>query len=337
MKNLLYIGNNLNQAKSNVSVMATLGPLLEGEGYQMHYASSKKNKLARLLDMLFTVLMSTSKVDLVLLDTYSTKNFYYALIISQFCRFLRLPYIPILHGGNLPNRLTVNPTLSSLIFTHARCNVAPSNYLKEQFESHGYTNLIFIPNTIEIRNYQFIRNRDFTSPKLLWVRSFSKIYNPILAVEVLHLLLKKGYNAELCMVGPDADGSLSKVKAKTIELNVSVTFIGKMKKTDWIELSKNYNVFINTTNFDNMPVSVIESMALGLPVVSTNVGGMPYLIENQIDGLLVPPDTKEIFVEAILKLIGYPEVSERIVLNARQKVEQFDWDKVKFKWLEILA
>src|SRR5690606_9373203 len=119
--------------------------------------------------------------------------------------------------------------------------------------------------------------------------------------------------------------------------NVKVTFTGKLPKVDWIEISKEYNVFINTTNFDNMPISVIEAMALGIPIVSTNVGGMPYLISNEHDGLLVPPNNEIEFMRAINNLLMNPKTRELMVLNARKKVELYDWDLVKHKWLETLS
>ena len=80
------------------------------------------------------------------------------------------------------------------------------------------------------------------------------------------------------MVGPDKDGSLEKTKQYAKEKGVlhRVRFTGGLSKTEWIELSKDYNIFINTTNVDNTPVSVMEAMALGFPVISTNVGGVPF-------------------------------------------------------------
>lgn len=335
MKSVLYIGNKLNEKHKNPAYITILGGLLEQEAYTLFYASSKKNKVLRLVDMLWACLKYFSKVDVVLIDTYSTLNFYYAFFVSQLCRLIGLKYIPILHGGNLPQRLNNNPLLSRWLFKNAYKNVAPSIYLKNSFERLGYTNVLHIPNAIEIKEYPF-QVRNFESLNLLWVRSIAKIYNPLLAVNILKAIQDRGISASLCMVGPDSDGSLTEVKALANTLDVEVKFTGKLTKQEWIALSKDYNVFINTTNFDNMPVSVIEAMALGLPVVSTNVGGMPFLIKHQRDGVLVAPNDVDSFTDAILELYKDPDKSIKMITEARKKVEQFDWNVVKKQWLELL-
>ena len=178
--------------------------------------------------------------------------------------------------------------------------------------------------------------RNFTQIKLLWVRSFSKIYNPLLAIKLLKVLQDDGVDATLCMVGPDSDGTLKEVKRLAKRLNVNVEFPEKLTKSEWINLSQDYNIFINTTNFDNMPVSVIEAMALGLVVVSTNVGGMPYLIEHNKDGILLEPDNVKVFVDAIKQVSENSETAEAMTLHARHKVEQFDWNVVKHLWFDAL-
>ncbi|RBP27177.1 glycosyltransferase involved in cell wall biosynthesis [Oceanihabitans sediminis] len=332
MKNVLYIGNNLRNQQSNTSSIQVLGALLEKEGFAMYYASSKQNKVLRLLDMARSCISLSDRVDVVFIDTYSTLNFYYAVVVSQLCRVLKLPYIPILHGGNLPSRLADSPFLSNLVFKHAYKTVSPSLYMVEAFKEAGYEGVKYIPNSIEIEKYAF-KERDFSDVRMLWVRSFSEIYNPCLAVRVLKQLQDAGVSASLCMVGPDADGSLEAVQQLAKDLQVSVRFTGKLPKEEWISLSEDYNVFINTTNFDNMPVSVIEAMALGLPVVSTNVGGMPYLITDKKDGLLVAPEDAAAFVGAIQQLVAHPEASREMALAARKKVEAFDWEVVKEEWV----
>ena len=336
MTNVLYIGNNLIHQTANISAIGILGPKLEQEGYTVYYASSKPNKVLRILDMLYSVLRYTKRVDVVLIDTYSTQNFYFAFFVSQLCRVLGLPYIPILHGGNLPNRLKTTRKMSNMLFKPARYLVSPSIYLKTIFEEAGFKQVIYIPNSLSVQQYAF-HEKTYETIRLLWVRSFSTIYNPQLAVKVLKALKDFGLEASLCMVGPDSDGTLKTLKQLAKDLNVSVRFTGKLPKKEWLILAKEYNLFINTTNFDNMPVSVIEAMALGLPVVSTNVGGLPYLIEHETDGLLVPPDNTEAFVEAIKHLINHPEVAKVLAVNARQKIKKFDWEVVKLRWIEVLV
>ncbi len=333
MKKILYIGNALKGKNINPSYMLQLGSLLEREGYDVKYASSFSNKVFRLCHMIIALLSSGRR--LVLIDTYSTKNFYYAFIISQLCRLLKREYIPILHGGELPSRLDKSSEKSAKIFRNSKRNISPSKYLEEIFKEKGHSNTIHIPNALSIENYDFTE-RDFSSIKLLWVRSFSNIYNPLMAIEVLKILKDQNYTAELCMVGPDKDGNSNKIREISNALDLEVKLTGKLSKIEWIELSKEYTFFINTANFDNMPVSVIEAMALGIPVVSTNVGGMPYLIDHNENGILVSINDANAMAEAIINLHKDSAKTKRISNNAREKVQDFDWDAIKHKWFSLL-
>ena len=77
-------------------------------------------------------------------------------------------------------------------------------------------------------------------------------------------------------------------------------------------------------------------MALGMPVVSTNVGGLPYLIDNEIDGLLVPPKDEVVFADAIIELLTHQHKALELSRNARKKVESFTWSALKDKWIHII-
>jgi glycosyltransferase involved in cell wall biosynthesis len=332
---IVYIGNNLSVKGGSTTTIETLSKNLEKEGLDVTIASNKNNIFFRFFDMLFTVFKNRKKTRVVLIDTYSTLNFYYALGVSFVCRLYKIPYIPILHGGNLPKRLNTSSFLSRQLFKYAKTNVAPSEYLLEAFKQKGYHNLTFIPNAIDIKNYPF-RLRENISLKLLWVRSFSRIYNPILALEILEKLVTQNIPVSLQMVGPDKDGSLDKCKKIVQEKNLPVTFTGKLQKEEWIQLSNNCDVFINTTNYDNTPISVIEAMALGLPVISTNVGGLPFLIEDNHTGLLVPPNNAEAFVNKLIELLEDSKKTKQVSNNARKLVESFDWRGVKQKWITLL-
>lgn len=244
--------------------------------------------------------------------------------------------MPILHGGNLPNRLKHSEVLSTMIFKYAYKNVSPSLYLASEFKKYNIET-VYIPNTIPIAEVPF-KLRTKLEPKLLWVRAFDKIYNPAMAIKVLALLKITHKNASLCMVGPDKDGSLEEVKNLAKQLGVfdSISFTGVLPKEQWHQLSENYDVFINTTNIDNMPVSIIEAMALGLPIVSTNAGGLPYLIENNVEGLLIPVNDEKKMAEVITTLLSCPEKARELSKNARKKAEKFDENMVKTQWNKLL-
>lgn len=336
MKNLLYIGNKLHKHGFNKTSIETLGVFLADEGHTISYTSDKKNQVIRLLDMMLTAFLKARKVDYILLDTYSTSSFWYAFFCSQIARLFKVKYIPILHGGDLPNRLKNNPFLCKLIFKNAYINVAPSGYLLEKFKEQGFKNMLFIPNSIQLKAYEF-KKRDYIMPKLLWVRAFAKIYNPKMAVEVFRLVKHKYPKATLTMVGPDKDGSLLTTEKFAERLNLEVNFTGKLSKEQWTNLASEYDVFINTTHFDNTPISVLEAMALGLPVVTTNVGGIPYMLSNNDNALLINDNEPLEMTNAIEDLLNNPEKVKYITLNAKLLVETMDWQVVKLKWNELLV
>ncbi len=335
MKKILYIGNKLSGRTTNQTTIDTLGSLLQKEGFTVFYASSKRNKVSRLLDMMVTTFQLRSTIDLILIDVYSTSNFWYAVTVSQMARFFKLPYIPILHGGNLPQRLEKSRKWSALLFNHAKINCAPSRYLLHEFQKKGYQNVCFLPNVLELDKYDF-KDRVSFSPKLLWVRAFAAIYNPILAVHVFKKIKANYPEATLCMVGPDVDGTLQKVKDYVLQEQLTVQFTGKLSKKEWTEKAIDFDIFLNTTHFDNTPVSVMEAMALGLPIISTNVGGIPYLIKNNETAYLVDDNDATAMIQAIEKIVTNPEKTIQIVHNARNSVENMDWNVIKSKWLQLI-
>ncbi|MEO8665835.1 MAG: glycosyltransferase family 4 protein [Ignavibacteria bacterium] len=332
---ILYAGNKLSKFGLTPTFIETLTPELSGH-YDLISVSDKKNKFLRLSDMVFNVYKNRKRLKLVLIDSYSMQAFWYTYILAKISLMNNIPYMPILRGGGYPERLKSSPKLCRSVFSRSAKNISPSLYLKKHFEDSGYE-VVYIPNFIPIEKYSY-KQRENVRPKLLWVRSFHEIYNPLLALEVLKKLKNKFSDAELCMVGPDKDGTLQKVidKAKEDKLSDSLRITMKLSKSEWLELSTGYDIFINTTDFDNHPVSVIEAMATGLPVISTNVGGLPFLIENNIDGILVNPRSPDEFADQVERLISDNDLVKKITLNARKKAEGFDWGIIKNKWFAVI-
>jgi len=329
---LLYVGNALAVHGATPTSADILPGLFVEAGYEVIVTSSRCNRLLRLLDMLLSVVRCRHHVEFVLIDTYSTRNFWYAYLCARLCHLLRLRYIPILRGGSIPQRMRISPGMSRSLLQNAFINVAPSAYLHEEMLQFGYP-VCLIPNTIPVSKYPF-KKRPVLRPRLLYVRAFAELYNPQMALYVLQNLLRNFPDAELCMVGPDKDGALQICKNLAADLDIAehVTFTGKLCKQDWHKLAIKYDIFINTTHKDNTPVSVMEAMALGLPVVSTNPGGVNKLIDDGIDGLLVDCGDVAAMVAKILFLLDDPANALSIAQKARLKVEKFDWRLVKELW-----
>ena len=334
-RSILYIGNRLTKHGFNPTTIDLLSEKL-GRRYSIQTTSSARNSLGRLLDMLTSVYRLRKQVDLVLIDTYSTLAFYYAFLSGALCKLLGLKYVPILHGGDLPARLVSSSKMCRMLFGRSYVNVSPSLFLKDIFEGQGYK-VRHIPNFIEIDNYPF-RMRSRTRPKLLFVRSFHKQYNPVLAVRILKATLESFQDSTLCMVGPDKDGSLHAVTSTAKELRLSdrLRITGGLSKKEWTALSVDYDFFINTTNYDNMPVSVIEAMALGMVVISTNVGGLPRIIKHGVNGILVEPDNQAQFASWIKRIVNNPALAESLSWGARRTAEQFDWSRIEPVWTELI-
>ncbi len=302
----------------------------------MQLVSRKRNKLLRMSDMLWSIVRYGRKQQPVVIDVYSTLNFYYALACGLLCRVLGIRYLCVLHGGNLPGRLERSPFLSKLLFSGAAQLIAPSVYLQRAFAQKAYEAVV-IPNFLQLERYPF-RLRSKLRPHLLWVRAFDEIYNPCLAIRILRKLIEDYPDASLCMVGPDKDGSLQRCRTLAEDLGVGdkVRFTGRLSKEAWIALSAEYDLFINTTNYDNTPVSVVEALALGFPIISTDAGGLPDLIEDGKTGLLVSPDDEEMFTKKITMLLQTSERAAALSRAARKKAEEFAWEQVGEMWREIL-
>jgi glycosyltransferase involved in cell wall biosynthesis len=289
--------------------------------------------MGRLLDMLGTAWRKRNEYQLASIDVFSGPAFLWAELVVDELRLLGKPYLFVLRGGNLPDFGRGNPGRVSRLLRSAAIVTAPSRYLQESMRPYR-RDIRLLPNAIDLPAYPF-RVRSNPAPHLVWLRAFHAIYNPNLAALLLAELVDEYPDVRLTMVGPDkGDGSLQGFErtVRAMDLEGRVELAGSVPKAQvptWLDRG---DIFINTTNFDNTPVSVIEAMACGLCVVSTNVGGIPYLLEHDRDALLVPPNDSKAMAGAVERILAEPGLAEKLTRNARQKAEQFDWQVTMPKW-----
>jgi glycosyltransferase involved in cell wall biosynthesis len=332
----LLVGNFTSQWEGGSAVCEGLAVRLEERGWKILTTSGKKERVARLEDMLSTTWRRRREYDVVYLDVYSGTAFFWAEAVSILARLLRKPYVAVLRGGGLPGFARHSARVWEVL-NGAAAIVAPSGFLAASFSRHR-DRLRIIPNCIEVSSYPF-RERGHPAPHLIWLRSYHSIYNPWLAVEVVAEMAADNPDVRLTMVGPDmGDGTLESVRELATHLGVQerVTFLGMVPKRDVPGHLSEHDIFLNTTDVDNTPVSVIEAMACGLCVVSTNVGGLPYLLEDGRDSLMVPARSLTAMTSAVRRVLGSPELAATISRGGRRKAEGFDWDAVVPMWEALL-
>ena len=118
-------------------------------------------------------------------------------------------------------------------------------------------------------------------------------------------------------------------------LGDTVVFLGRLGRAEVVDLYHNADVMLNPTRVDNMPNSVLEAMACGLPVVSTNVGGVPYIVRDGETALLVPPDDAGRMAQAVLDIHRDKTRREALASNGLREVAQYYWSEVRLKWLNL--
>ena len=312
--------------------------MLAISGWQVITTSAKQRRLARVSDMLCTVWRERNKYILAHVDVYSGLAFLWAELVCESLKQIGRPYVLTLHSGRLPAFAEHWPGRVQRLLRSASTVTTPSAFLCERMRQYR-PDLVLLPNPIDLGAYHFLA-RTNPKPRLIWLRAFHKIYNPSLAPRVIARLVEEFPDIHLTMVGPDkGDGSLRETERAATELGVAqhISFHGAIHKGD-VPLQLNQNdIFINTTNVDNMPVSVIEAMACGLCVVSTNVGGIPNLIMDNREGLLVSPKDADGMARAIRRILNDERLAKQLSHYAREKAGQFDWAGILPQWENLLA
>ena len=338
VKSVLMIGNYLPSPKYNKNVWHFLAERLQSNGWTVLTVSSKENKFLRLLDMLWTPISKRKAYRVAQVDVFSGQAFYFALLSAILLRWLKKPFVLTLHGGGLTSLALRRRRLFSFLLNCPEVVVTPSSSLRKSLGKIR-PDILFMPNPIDIPD-SIYRNRVNLRPNLIWIRAFHEAYNPSLAVQVLHALSQELPDVRLIMIGPDKqDGSLQKAQALVDRygLHQHAEFVGGILHTlvpAWLDQA---DIFLNTTNFDTAPRSLLEAMANGLCVISTNVGGIPDIVTDGQNGLLVPPNDTEKMTEAVIKVLQNPELAGQLSQNARLSSLKNDWSLILPRWDELLS
>jgi glycosyltransferase involved in cell wall biosynthesis len=249
-----------------------------------------------------------------------------AIIVA---RLLGRPVMLNYRSGEAPDHLKRSAIARAAIARVDR-SIVPSRFLVDVFKSFDLE-ATAIPNVVDLNRFKF-RDRFPLRPRILSTRNFDSLYNVACTLRAFKLVQKSWPNATLTLVGGGGHEQTLRRMAAELELQ-NVTFTGRVSPERIHEYYAASDIYVQTPNIDNMPTSVLEAYASGLPVVSTEAGGVPAILTHGQTGLLAPIDDHLAVASRILLLLEQPGVAREIAHNAYALCESFSWTHVRELWL----
>jgi len=332
-RKIILIGSFLSGVLNHRSVCEDLANQLNGRGWSVASASRRADPIGRILDITKVVLAEGREARVAQVDLFSGRAFLWAEYAALLLKLFRVPYVLTAHGGGLPDYVKRWPRRAQRLLTGAAAVTAPSGFLLRELAPLR-SDIRLIPNGMDLTSYRF-RLRSPAAPRLIWVRSFHEMYNPAMAADVVERLLPAFPALRLTMVGPDrGDGSLAAMRqlVRDRKLEAAIEIIPGVERARIPALLDTADIFINTTNVDNTPVSVMEALASGLCVVSTDAGGLPDLLSHGHDALLCPRADAAAMAAAVETILRASECAGRLSRAARETALASGWDDVMRRW-----
>jgi len=212
--------------------------------------------------------------------------------------------------------------------------VVPSEYLRGVFARHGYRVRV-IQNVVDLSRFGY-RERLPLRPRFLSTRNLEPGYRVDVVLEAFARVKAAVPAATLMIAGYGSEEGRLRRLAGTLEGD-SVRFVGRIEPERMPAVYADADVFVNASVVDNQPVSIIEALSAGLPVVSTPTGDIRFMLRDGTAGVLVPPDSPPAMADALLGLFRNPDRARRLVLRARREAARYTWPAVRDRWAEAYA
>jgi glycosyltransferase involved in cell wall biosynthesis len=244
-------------------------------------------------------------------------------------RLLGKPVVLNYRSGEAPDHLR-RSAIARAALARVDRNVVPSRFLVEVFRDFGI-DATSIPNIVDMQRFKY-RERKPLAPRLVSTRNFDALYNVAATVRAFRLIQDRWPDAALALVG----GGPQEAQLRELVSNLclqNVTFTGRVRPDAIARYYAEHDIYIQSPDIDNMPTSVLEAFASGLPVVSTEAGGVPAILTHGRNGLLAPLADYETLAAHVLTLLERPDYARHLARAAFESCQVCTWSRVRDEWL----
>jgi colanic acid/amylovoran biosynthesis glycosyltransferase len=336
---IVIIGNAFTSGKSLPTQGQILFCHLSAIFSKLKIVSTKENLLARSIDTLLSGIF-IKPGSIFVFQIYGTRSLYVQFLLAIIAYFKGCKIVSTIHGGSVPvffRNLWLRGLMLNYVFNKSQIITVPSSYIKLSLPE--FDNKIKVINNYLSSDF-FTKNKESADEKIIkiiWVRAYHEIYNPLKALEVINKIKSKGLNVQLIMAGPDF-GLLNKTKSlsEDLGLNGNIDFYERLTISEIDDLCFDITCYLCTNIIDNAPVTFLEMMARDIPIVTTNVGGIPYMVKNNETALVSEDNSADDLANIIIFLFNNPILRNSLIENGHLKLKDFQPQCITSQWVKVV-
>ena len=240
---------------------------------------------------------------------------------------LGVPAVVNYRGGEAAAFLARRAAIVRFTLRRAAALVVPSGFLREIFARHGMAAEI-VPNVVDLSEFHPapIVPSDL---RIVVTRNLERIYDVATAIRALAIVKTHERDAAMTVAGSGPERATLEALARELGVADAVRFTGRLDHSKLPELYREASVALNPSRVDNTPNSLLEALASGVPIVSTDVGGVPHLVAHEKTALLVPHGNPAAMADAVLRLYHDHTLAKRLRSEGLAYVQQFAWRHVR--------
>ncbi|PWG62680.1 glycosyltransferase family 4 protein [Spiribacter halobius] len=325
-----------------------LGELLAGEGHAVELVAVNADyrprwvaglrglrALFRLIPYLVHLWRMAGRAEVVHVMANSGWSWHlFAAPAVWIARLRGVPTVVNYRGGQAPEFLARSAWLVRPTLRRAGALVVPSGFLRDVFGAHGLVAEV-LPNIIDRERFCAAAGRRDGGPRLLVARNLEPLYGVDTALRAFASLRERYPDAQLIVAGGGPSAERLLALAASLGVAQAVTFTGRVGVERMAALYRDADVLLNPSRADNMPNALLEAMASGVPIVSTNVGGVPYMVEHGRTALLVPVDDAYAMAKAAERLLEDAVLHARLRRAGLEEASRYAWPQVRERLLDV--
>jgi len=245
-------------------------------------------------------------------------------------KILKIPYVIWGQGSDvyLPGRLT--RITSKYMLKNADAVLALTEDMKQNMREIYERDIFVVPNGIDLERFKISLGgkKEDNVKTIISVGRLHPVKGISYLIEAMAIVHREMPDVRLVIVGDGIERSRLEELTERLDLNSCVQFVGQVSQERIPWIMHQADVFILPSLSESFGIVNLEAMAAGLPIVATNVGGIPYVIEEGINGYLIKAKSPNDIADKILILLQNDGIREKMSANNKKKAEQYAWSKV---------